>query len=95
MGLKRSKYFLRAKTWVFAPGGSYWIIERIGSSKEFFWDHPPARTMRRTSYTTSANIAKQARELLSDDSKVAILHSAETSMTSHIWVPIYDRVRLS
>ena len=35
--------------------------------------------MRRTSYTTSANIAKQARELLSDDSKVAILHSAETS----------------
>ena len=26
MGLKRSKYFVCAKTWVFAQGGSYIII---------------------------------------------------------------------
>jgi hypothetical protein len=56
--------------------------------------------MRRTSYTTGANIAKQALELLNEnakldgDSKVAILHSAQTSATSHTWVPIYDRVKI-
>jgi hypothetical protein len=51
--------------------------------------------MRRTSINTGQNIAKQAMDMLnqaSNKSHVSIEHDAHVASTSHVWVPIYDRV---